>query len=252
MLGIVGTGLIGASAGMRARRNGTHVLGYDVDAEHLRIARERGAIDEAVGREELYARSRHIVLALPLQAACDELCSLAGTPARWELLIDVASVKRPIMKAAAGVEAFAGSHPLAGNEGSGPAAADADLFEGRTWTYVPTGRTELDASVRALIEDLGAQPLALDALEHDRALAVTSHLPQIVAWLLGERIRALGPDCERLCGPAGRELLRLARSPAGLWRDVLRANADAIAVPARAVAEGLVSAFRDVDGGNGP
>jgi prephenate dehydrogenase len=252
VLGIVGTGLIGGSIGLRTRKNGTRVIGYDADPAAAAQARARGAVDGIASRDALYRTCETIVIATPLSAACTELERLRGCEASWHLLVDVASVKRPILKAAQGVANFCATHPLAGNEGSGPSAAAAELFEGRTWAYVPTGSAELDGRVRAFVEGLGARPRAVGAAEHDRAVAVTSHLPQMIAWLLAAKIRAGGELSEALCGPAGREVLRLGRSPREVWRDVLAANADAIGSAGAALSEELAAECGAVDGGNGP
>lgn len=250
-LGIIGTGMIGASVGLRARRNGTRVLGCDKDDAALVEALDRGAIDERVTRDALLERSSCIVIAAPVEATCAELVRLRGSGA-WELLVDVASVKRPIMKAAAGVHAFVATHPLAGNEGSGPGRAGAEIFQGRAWCFVSSGDEALDARACRLIESLGGCPVAVDAESHDAAVAVTSHLPQMVAWLLAERIAAGGELYERLCGPAGREFLRLGGSSPDLWREILRANADNVAPAGRALARDLLSACDGVDAPGGP
>ncbi|MGH7737397.1 MAG: prephenate dehydrogenase [Candidatus Tyrphobacter sp.] len=250
-LGVVGTGLVGASVGMRGRAAGASVVGCDTNRDALARALARGAIDEEASRDEVYGGCDTIVIALPPEAACAELRRLSGTPARWRLLIDVASVKRVIMKAAQGVARFVGTHPLAGAEASGPECADATLFEGRTWCYVPSGDAELDARVAGLITMLGAAPLSVTAEEHDATLAVTSHLPQMVAWLLAAKIRSKGVESERFCGPAGLEVLRLARSSPALWNEILQANADNVGAAARALAAEL-TAWRGVDEGNRP
>lgn len=251
-LGIIGTGMIGASIGLRSRAAGVRVVGYDRSDEALGQAIERGAIDERASRDEIYASCERIVIAIPPSATCAELRSLTGRRAGWQLLLDVASVKRSIMKAGAGVGNFSGTHPLAGNEGSGPHAASAALFEGQTWALVPSGDEPLDGRARAFVSELGATPLAVDAKVHDAAVALTSHLPQMIAWLLSARIRAGDPLYEALCGPAGREILRLGRSRPELWREILAENSDNISACGTALARELAEACNGVDAGNGP
>ena len=251
-LGIIGTGMIGASIGLRSRAEGARVLGYDASDEALETAMERGAVDERTSRDEIYARCEHIVIAIPPRATCAELRSLARRAADWQLLLDVASVKRSIMKASADVAKFAGTHPLAGNEGSGPEAASAELFDGRTWALVPSGDTSLDERARGFVSGLGATPIAVDAELHDAAVALTSHLPQMIAWLLSGKIREGGPLYEALCGPAGREILRLGRSRPDLWREILAENADNVGAAGTAIAGELIAACNGVDAGNGP
>jgi prephenate dehydrogenase len=238
-LGIAGTGLIGASIGLRAKRNGARVYGYDVSERALRDAMACGAVDESVALDDLYVRCETVVLAMPPAAIRRELRRLAGMESRWELLLDVASVKAPIVEAARRVMRFVATHPLAGNERSGPSGADESMFEGRTWAYVPSGDDVLDARFHAFAAAMGAEPFACDADRHDRVVAVTSHLPQLVAQMLGERIRAVDPDYERFCGPAGREILRLSTSPGELWAEIMRENGTAIAREAELLASEL-------------
>ncbi|HEY9085456.1 MAG TPA: prephenate dehydrogenase/arogenate dehydrogenase family protein [Candidatus Tyrphobacter sp.] len=249
-MGILGTGLIGGSIGLRARRNGVRVLGSDTGDAAASTALARGALDERVPREELYERCDYVVIATPLDAACAELRRLHASPPACSLVIDVASVKRPVVAAAAGLEHFVASHPLAGSELSGPGAASADLFEGRSWAYVPSGDAGLDDLARAFILSLGARPIAIDAASHDAAVAVTSHLPQLVAVALAGRIRAAGPTAEALCGPAAAEFLRLGASNFELWREIFAANADEVAEAGRSLAGQLSSLCASIERGD--
>ncbi|HVA33509.1 MAG TPA: prephenate dehydrogenase/arogenate dehydrogenase family protein, partial [Candidatus Baltobacteraceae bacterium] len=180
VVGIFGTGLIGGSIGMRARRDGALVVGHDVSPGMLAQALEVGAIDLAATRDELYARAGTVVIAAPPEATMAEVQRLrSGAAPRATLIVDVASVKAPVVEAANGMKAFVATHPIAGSERSGVRAARADLFERRTWAYVPTGDTRLDARARAFITSLGAAAFAVDAHEHDRIVALTSHLVQV-------------------------------------------------------------------------
>ncbi|MHB8433139.1 MAG: prephenate dehydrogenase [Candidatus Tyrphobacter sp.] len=241
-LGILGTGLIGASIGMRARRDGVYVLGCDAQEQIANEARELGALDECASRDDLYARCSTIVIAAPLEASCAELTALRGRKTSWDLLLDVASVKGPVAQAARGVGSFVGTHPLAGSQGSGPASATGDLFEERSWAYVPTGNRALDERASDFIRRMGAQPFACDAERHDRIVAATSHLPQLLAWLLAKRMREVDDQYERYCGPAAREVLRLSQSPASLWDEIMRANALPVQAEASALTRALASA----------
>ena len=238
VIGIVGTGLVGASIGMRARR-GARVLGADAVAEHARAALRCGALDEIVTPDELYGRCSLVVIATPPKAVCMELRRLARSDHACSLVIDVASVKAPVVEAARGVKNFVATHPLAGNEGSGAGAASASLFEGHSWAYVPSGDAELDAEVCAFIKRMGAEPFACEAERHDRMVAITSHLPQLLAWVLADRMRDAGEEYESFCGPAGREFLRLARSRPELWKEILELNQHWIAPEGRALCEAL-------------
>lgn len=226
-VGIFGVGAIGGSIGLRARANGAIVLGFDCDQSALDAARTLGAIDELVGRAELPHRVDVLVIAAHLEAALDEIVSLRGeTGAFPELVLDVSSVKRPVVTAAQGLRNFVASHPMAGTQNSGVRAARADLFEERPWAYVPTRSAALDARAREFIGSLGGVPVAMSAEEHDRIVAITSHVPQVVAGSFARLLHGSEPGAERLCGPVARELLRISTMSDAMWRDVLAANAE--------------------------
>ena len=244
VLGIVGTGSIGGSIGKRVRRDGGLVVGYDADAGMLAQAIEVGAIDVAATLDELYARAKTVVLAMHADATVAELERLTGSgPVRASLIVDVASVKVPIVAAARGLTTFVATHPMAGTERSGVRAARADMFEGRTWAYVPAGREQLDGKARALIASLGAVPLAVDAQEHDRTVALTSHVPQLLASAYAYRVRdRCSETVDALTGVTARELLRLGESGFAMWRDILRANAANVEPELRELATWLLGA----------
>jgi prephenate dehydrogenase len=238
-LGIIGTGLIGSSIGLRARENGYAVLGFDTDACAAEEAVRCGAIDA-------------IVIAAHTMGCIAEIERLrAAPPARAKLIIDVSSVKAPIVAAACGLRNFVPTHPMAGRECSGPSAATRDLFEGRTWIYVPSGDPELDWRAVEFIGGLGATPVEVDGEEHDRIVAFTSHLPQIFANCFAARAKALpchlevskgGGGIEAFIGPVARELMRLSNSSEAMWRDVIAANQRNISRELRAMADALEAA----------
>jgi prephenate dehydrogenase len=119
-----------------------------------------------------------------------------------------------------------GGHPIAGNEGSGFAASRVGLFEGRAWVLSAEAEPKALRRVRALARAAGARPVVLEAARHDRALAFLSHVPQITAWALFEAARR-DPVAGRalaLAGPGFADMTRLARSPRGLWREILGQN----------------------------
>lgn len=250
VLGIVGTGLIGGSIGLRAREHGWHVVGFDASESAIQEALASGAIDECAARERLYARADAIVIAAHVAGTIAELRHLRDEPPqRAAFVADVASVKVPVLEAAAGVAAFVGTHPLAGSERSGARAARAALFEGRPWAYVPSSNPELDERVRAFIVSMGAAPVAVEADSHDRAVAFTSHLPQVVATLFTRAMRERADShLEALCGPVARELLRLGNSSPAMWNDILQANRAWVAPELRALAAELERAAADLNG----
>ncbi|HEY0798291.1 MAG TPA: prephenate dehydrogenase/arogenate dehydrogenase family protein [Candidatus Baltobacteraceae bacterium] len=250
-VGIVGVGLIGASIGLRARQCGRRVIAFDCSNDNLLAARRLGAIDEAQSSLRAVAAScETLVLAMPIEAtiaSIEELSRLAGGPS---LVIDVASVKGRVVAAAEQLGSFVGTHPIAGSERSGPAAARADLFAGRIWAYVPRDAV-LDARAIAFIEMTGALSLGIGAAEHDRVIAATSHLPQVLSVALGAELAPrLADDVTlALCGTGIRSMTRLGASSWTMWRGILESNAPNIAQEVRALAAILGSVADEIANG---
>ncbi len=253
VLGIAGVGLIGGSIALRARAAGATVIGFDRDAGALRAALAAGALDAtAPDLATLAARCAVVAVALPVDAT---IHALATTPALREpqLVFDVASVKAPVVEAARELEHFVASHPLAGREVGGFAAADAALFEGRTWAVAPARDAAAQARLEALIVGFGARPLAIGATDHDRLVAVSSHLPQMLSVALGARLEAAGAADARafeLCGPGMASMLRLAHSDAALWGPIAQANAGALAEALRALCGALEDTATGLEAGD--
>jgi prephenate dehydrogenase len=249
-IGLFGVGLIGGSIGMRARANGARVLGYDRDPAALAQAHACGAIDAAASEDELTQLADVLILAAHLEPTLEKLAALRREyRPRATLVMDVASVKVPVVAAARGLANFVATHPLAGSERAGARAARADLFEGRSWPYVPSGEERLDRHAREFIAALGGVPFALSAEEHDRAVGLTSHLPQLLAVAYARLMRDRDVD-ERLCGPVARELLRISKMSFAMWRDILRANARNIDPGLRELSAALISAADSLESGS--
>ncbi|MGA8535002.1 MAG: prephenate dehydrogenase/arogenate dehydrogenase family protein [Candidatus Tumulicola sp.] len=252
IVGIVGTGLIGGSIGLRARREGAWTIGFDNDPAALAAAFDAGAIAEAVSRDELYARADTVVMAAYLGATVTELERLAREGShRATLIVDVASVKVPVCAAGHGVRHFVATHPMGGSERGGAAAARADLFDARIWAYVPSLDPALDARARAFIASQGARPLAIEAVEHDRIVGFTSHLPQVLAWAYARHAAPRASEAFTLLGgAASRELLRVGASGSAMWLDVLRANRANVAPALERLGAALVEAGTHLSAGN--
>lgn len=234
-MGVLGCGLIGASVAAGLSAQGISVWG--ADRRDLAPLVERGWLARQVTADEL-AEAEVVVLALPptgIRGALARLPFRAG-----QLVTDTGSVKVPIEEAAAGlVEGvrFVGGHPLAGGSGSGFESARPDLFEGSVWMLSATAEEADLESVASLVQRLGAEPLVCEPARHDRLVALTSHLPQLLSTALaGELARVDDPLVPRLLGPGGRDFLRLARSPWALWGEILAANRDEVARALAAVA----------------
>jgi prephenate dehydrogenase len=217
---IVGLGLIGGSAGMALRRRGWRVAYLDPHVS-LEDAQRAGAADERVER---IGDADIIVLATPVDAAV----ALLQTLVTDAVVTSTCSVMRPLRAAARG--AFVAGHPMAGSQESGLAAARADLFEGKPW-FVDAE----DVLVDEMVHDCGAVLERVDAAEHDAAVALTSHLPQVLSTALAAYLHGRD-DLLRFAGSGLRTFLRLAGSDADVWAPVLAANRDQLAPHAEAIA----------------
>ncbi|MGJ9412230.1 prephenate dehydrogenase [Aeromicrobium sp. CF4.19] len=224
---VVGCGLIGTSIALALQEQGIRVHLSDADPEHVRVAVARGA-----GLSEPVADPALVVVAVP-PAITSSVVQAALQDWPGAVVTDVASVKADLLAAVqAGphAERYVGSHPMAGSERSGPAAASGQLFEGRPWVLVPT-TVATDAAVR-LVEEvavmLGAVPVTMDARDHDAAVALVSHVPQVMATLAAARLCAAPSAHLALAGQGLRDVTRIAGSDPHLWREILSGNATAV------------------------
>ena len=231
-LGIVGVGLLGCSIALRYREVFPQhaVIGCDADAQHLVLAGQRNAITGTAGELlELARQVQTLVLATPLGHTVEALAVLTRTPlgdASPSLVLDVASVKSVVADAGRGVVHFVATHPMAGSQATGPAAARADLFVHRPWAYVAGDDAGAVTAARAFIEAMGARPVEMDAAEHDVLVARTSHVPQALSTILA--LHALREPTRGLFGQGLLDMLRLAHSSDAVWNDIYFANSDAV------------------------
>jgi prephenate dehydrogenase len=242
-LGVIGTGLIGASIGLRGRDLGWRVAGFDANATQANAALARGAIDEIMTRDAVYEQADTVVIAIPPRATVEELDALRGQTVRARLVLDVASIKAPVAEAGRGVANFVATHPLAGSERSGPGAARATIFFGKAWLYVPPGDKALEMRARDFIGAMGARAVPADAAMHDDLLALTSHVPQLLATLFSKSVRQQKvQEIEAYCGPVATELMRLGNSNVEMWREIFAYNSANVAKHARELASKLTAA----------
>jgi prephenate dehydrogenase len=220
---------------LRARALGRRVTGYDADPKHLQTALERGALDATAASAQATAESCEVlVLATPVDAVVELLGQLRAHPPQAQLILDVASLKVPVARAAAGLDAFVATHPIAGSERSGPEQARADLFEGCAWTYDPLGAPAAVERAQAFITSMGARPVPLPSAVHDEVAALTSHLPQVLAVALAGRLGAAADaNTLALCGTGMRSMTRLGSSSWAMWEGILSANGPAVAQEVR-------------------
>ncbi|MGF1646961.1 MAG: prephenate dehydrogenase [Kineosporiaceae bacterium] len=241
---VVGTGLVGTSVGLGLRRHGVEVLLDDASPTALALARDLGAGTPV--RERPGAAPVLVLVAVPPDVTGRVVRShLDGWPDA--VVTDVASVKAPVLAAVSATGAadrFVGGHPMAGRERSGPLAARADLFDSRPWVVTATPATSAAARSRvtALARDLGAVVVDMSPDEHDDAVAIVSHLPQLAASLVAARLRTAGERAVGLAGQGLRDVTRIAASDPVLWAQILAANA----LPVRRALAGLRADLDDL------
>jgi prephenate dehydrogenase len=144
------------------------------------------------------------------------------------LVMDVASVKQAIYAALPEVSPrFVGTHPMAGRERGGAVSARSDLFTARPWVMCE-GDDLARQKIRAFILSLGAIAIDMSAREHDEAVAVVSHVPQLVASLTAARLEGATPEALTLAGAGLRDVTRIAASDPALWVQIVSANSESL------------------------
>ena len=226
MIAIVGVGLIGGSFALALRQAGYSgkIIGVSSPAT-VRAALARGVIDEAFPLAAAAAQSDVIYLSQPIEKILETLDVIDPLVRPGTLITDAGSTKLAIVERAAQKikrGRFVGGHPMAGKETRGVEAAEATLFRGRPYVL-----TSADPELEAWIEKIGAKLVRLDPAEHDRWVALVSHLPQLISTALASLIDE-APEAARVAGPAAADLTRLALSPYDVWRDIFSTNAAAI------------------------
>jgi prephenate dehydrogenase len=235
---VVGAGLLGASVGLALRHKGVDVIVHDSSPAQLSLA-----IDYGAGRAALDTDNPMlIVVAVPPDVVATVVAAeLTRYPDA--LVTDVASVKAgplaELTTLGADLSRYLGSHPLAGRERGGAISARADLFIGRPWVVAAHDGTPPSAvrTVEDLILDLGAVPITMSADEHDRSVALVSHVPQVVASLLAKRLVGSTEAAVSLSGQGLRDTSRIAGSNPELWVQILGANAGSVTE--------ILAAYRD-------
>jgi prephenate dehydrogenase len=249
---VIGTGLIGTSVALALRERGADVWLADRDAAAARLAADIGAGTLLPGAGPPWAGPAGVpadlaLLAVPPAAVAPALAGAqAQNLARW--YTDVASVKGfPLAAARAlgcDLASFVPGHPLSGRERSGPAAARADLFLGRPWVISPVAENSeaAVAAVAGLARACGAEPILVSAAEHDRWVALVSHVPHVVSAAMAARLADSSDDSLALAGQGLRDVTRIAAGDTALWTQILVANAAPVAEVLAAVAADLAAA----------
>jgi prephenate dehydrogenase len=251
-LAVVGLGLVGGSVALAARAafSGMEVMGIDRQAI-AEVAADRGVVQRAVdvaddaAVQAALAEAELVVLALPVLSVVQFLDTHAAVLAA-RICTDTGSTKAEILAAAGrlGLPGFVGGHPMAGRPTGGLANASAMLFHQARWFLCPqspespwgqssAGGADADArgraamtTCRAFVAGLGAVPVEVDAEDHDRDVALTSHVPHLLANVLAETVLAQG--VLDAAGGSLREMLQVAGASFDVWGDTLQTNQVAV------------------------
>ena len=260
---IIGLGLLGGSIGLAIRQHlpGSATSGYDRDPATRRRAAERGLADricetaaEAVSEADL------VIFCVPPGAMGEAAAEIAGVLSAEALVSDVGSSKRMIAKVLS--EALPGhavipAHPVAGTENSGPDAGFASLFHNRWCIITPPEQTNLVLLSRLVEfwEALGANVEIMDAEHHDLVLAVTSHLPHLIAYTIvgtaSDLEQVTRSEVIKYSAGGFRDFTRIAASDPTMWRDVFLSNKDAVLEMLQRFTEDLTALQRAIRVGDG-
>ena len=228
-IALLGLGLMGGSLAraLRAFRSDVRIIAWTPDAVEPEAAMKAGVIDVIASDAcAAAAQADLIVLAAPVGASIGLLGEVANALSKAAVVTDVCSVKVPLMEAAsaAGIsDRFAGSHPLCGWHYSGWDSSRADLYQDARVFLTASAREQTTRRVEEFWAGLGAQPVRVNAADHDLEMAWISHAPQVIAYTLGAALAGAGIERDRL-GPGGRDVTRLAASSPPLWTDLLLHN----------------------------
>lgn len=225
---VVGSGLIGTSIALALCRRGVAVHLADRDPVAVRRAADLGAGSADPPQKQVDLA----VVAVSPSATAEVVCDLlrASTAAT---VVDTAGVKARVLddvRRTMGAEArFVGTHPMAGRERSGPGAAQADLFQSRSWVVVAADADAASlARAELLVELCGGVAVHMSARDHDDGVALVSHVPHLAASLVAARLAAGTEQSLVLAGQGVRDVTRVAASDAGMWVDILTGNADPV------------------------
>ena len=230
-LAVLGVGLIGGSIGLAARdRDLAEVTGWVRNPDRAEECLKVGAVDHMAATVEEACADADVIVCCASVGHLIEMGRKALEAAPEGCVVtDVDSTKQELVEALGNDRRFIGGHPLAGAETAGVMNARADLYEGARWYLTPTSDSEgmLLDRLQKLVKGLGAKPVAIDAVEHDRAMAVVSHLPHVFANQLAAQGR---PGTERLgaLAPSLRDGTRVAGSNPAIWGEIFATNHEAV------------------------
>ena len=263
-IAIVGTGMIGTSMALslkKARIQNLELVGTDFDHKARNGAQKRKAFDRVETGLRMAIRGADIViLAIPVMAMRELLETIAPNLQEECIVTDVGSSKKVVLEWAEQYlpreVAFVGGHPMAGKESSGPEAADADLFQGKTYCIVPGNRAGKQAvsEITTLAESIGSVPYFIGVEEHDSFVAAASHLPFLLSVaLVGCTSKSANwDDIAELASTGYKDISRLASGDAVMHRDICVSNPEPIVAWIDSFIRELYEVRKLLGGENGP
>ncbi len=258
---ILGLGLMGGSLGLALRKYNVvqECWGYDHDPRAMLEAREKGAVERTAELPRALKDAELVVLAMPVGQILETLGKLPPYLPEGALVTDLGSTKGEIVREMAKVLpprlAAIGGHPMAGSEKAGVAAADPLMLQGALYLLTPVKSTSAAAlqKMQETVRAVGARPLILGAEEHDRLVALVSHLPQLVAAALVNTLdRGTEEERELLLGLAGsgfKDTTRIAMGEPAVWYDIFATNRAFLKESLQSFRCELDALFADLEGG---
>lgn len=235
---IVGSGLIGTSIALGLAKSSIPVDLVDSDSRSENLANDLAKGEKVVDPELVIFSlpSQHLSMVVDREYALNPKSTFIDIGSvKTNPLVAITSSKLPLAQ-------FVASHPMAGREIGGPESARGDLFEGRSWVLTPQGSSPKSIEqTRKLVTLLGATPIEMDPLEHDKAVAAISHLPQILASLLAKQLQDFPDEWLALAGQGLRDTVRIAGSDSKLWQEIISMNREKIAPLLSALIDDLQS-----------
>ncbi|HHX01050.1 MAG TPA: prephenate dehydrogenase [Firmicutes bacterium] len=236
---IIGVGLIGGSLGMAIRKHhlAKQVIGIDLDAQSLALAKDLGAIDAWDTGYTPVQDGDLVVLAAPIATNLTILEQINPLLLPQTIVTDVGSTKSEFVAKAEQILArkspFIGGHPMAGAETSGVGRADPYLFENAFYILTPTEQTIplALANLEKLVKGIGAKPMILDPKTHDLIVAAISHVPHLAAAALVQTAAAIDaqhPVTLALAAGGFKDTTRIASGNPGLWKEICFSNKEQI------------------------
>ncbi|MFT5322275.1 MAG: prephenate dehydrogenase [Planctomycetaceae bacterium] len=243
VLAIVGVGLLGGSVALAAKEReiADRVIGIGRNPDRLQAAVDAGVIDEFLTElPERDAPWTTVVIGTPVDRIAEDVRRIAAVSRPGTVITDVGSVKGSICDAVQAEDlpegvSFVGAHPLAGSEKTGFEAATADLFDGKVTVVTPNPAADsANLAIRNFWERLGSRVIEMSPVDHDAALATTSHLPHVAASALAD---VLPEEFRQLAASGFRDTTRIAAGDPDLWVAILLANSDAVIASLAAFSE---------------